>query len=145
LTKDVEDRAQKLLARIRELGGVVPALEKGFFHREIAETAYRHETDLAAGKRRIVGVNVHESEHVSPPILKIDHAVEKGQVRRLKKLRRDRDNGRVQAALARLRSEAKGTTNLMPAILEAVEAYATVGEVTNALKDVFGEYPVFGG
>ncbi|MFI5347234.1 MAG: methylmalonyl-CoA mutase [Elusimicrobiota bacterium] len=146
MTKDVETRAAALMTRIRELGGVVPALEKGFFHREIAETAYRHETDLAAGRRKIVGVNVHESAaHVSPPILKIDPGVEKGQVRRLKKLRRERDNGRVQAALARLRGEAKGDTNLMPAILEAVEAYATVGEVTNALKDVFGEYPVFGG
>jgi methylmalonyl-CoA mutase N-terminal domain/subunit len=145
MTKDVEERATAVMARIRELGGVVPALEKGFFHREIAETAYRHETELSAGKRRIVGVNVHEGDHVSPPILKIDHAVEKGQVAGLKRLRRERDNGRVQAALARLRECAKGSENLMPGILEAVEAYATVGEVTTALKDVFGEYPVFGG
>jgi methylmalonyl-CoA mutase N-terminal domain/subunit len=82
---------------------------------------------------------------VSPPILKIDPAVEKGQVRRLKKLKRERDNAKVAAALARLRAAAKGSDNLMPLILESVEAYATVGEVTNALKDVFGEYPVFGG
>jgi methylmalonyl-CoA mutase N-terminal domain/subunit len=123
----------------------VPALEKGFFHREIAETAYRHETDLEAGRRKIVGVNVHSVDGKMPPILKIDVDVEKGQVRRLKKLRRERDNGRVQAALARLRGEAEGDANLMPAILEAVEAYATVGEVTIALKDVFGEYPVFAG
>jgi methylmalonyl-CoA mutase N-terminal domain/subunit len=145
LTSQVEEKAQAILKRIRELGGVVAALEKGYFHREIAETAYRFETDLNAGRRKIVGVNVHGAATAAPPILKIDHAVEKGQVARLKKLRRERDNGRVQAALARLRTEAKGETNLMPAILEAVEAYATVGEVTNALKDVFGEYPVFGG
>jgi methylmalonyl-CoA mutase, N-terminal domain len=145
LTDQVEERAQAILKRIRELGGVVAALEKGYFHREIAETAYRFETDLGAGRRKIVGVNVHGAETAAPPILKIDHAVEKGQVAALKKLRRERDNGKVQAALARLRAEAKGETNLMPAILEAVEAYATVGEITNALKDVFGEYPVFGG
>jgi methylmalonyl-CoA mutase, N-terminal domain len=145
LTKDVETRAVEMMKRIRELGGVVPALEKGFFHREIAETAYRHETDLSAGRRKIVGVNVHETGGKIPSILKIDNAVEKGQVRSLKKLKRERDNAAVQASLSRLREAAKGPANLMPLILEAVETYATVGEVTNALKDVFGEYPVFGG
>jgi methylmalonyl-CoA mutase N-terminal domain/subunit len=124
---------------------VVPALEKGYFHREIAETAYRHETDLAAGRRKIVGVNVHSVDGRLPPILKIDNAVEKKQVRSLKALRKARDNKKVDAALKRLRGEAKGAANLIPPILEAVEAYATVGEVTAALKDVFGEYPVFGG
>jgi methylmalonyl-CoA mutase N-terminal domain/subunit len=101
--------------------------------------------DLSSGRRKIVGVNVHETGGKIPKILKIDNAVEKQQVRSLKKLRRERDNGAVQSALGRLRDAAKGTTNLMPSILEAVEAYATIGEVTNALKDVFGEYPVFGG
>ena len=145
LTREVEARAQAILARIRELGGVVPAIEKGYFHREIAETAYRHETELSAGRRKIVGVNAYSAGAAAPPILKIDHAVERGQVRALKKLRRDRDGARVTACLKRLCDEARGQTNLMPAILEAVEAYATVGEVTEALKGVFGEYPVFGG
>jgi methylmalonyl-CoA mutase N-terminal domain/subunit len=77
--------------------------------------------------------------------LKIYNAVENKQVRALKKLRRERDNGKVQAGLARLREAARGTENLLPFILEAVEAYATVGEVTRALQDVFGEYPVFAG
>ena len=88
---------------------------------------------------------MHETGGKIPPILKIDNAVEKGQVRSLKKVKRERDNAAVRAALSRLRDAAKGRANLMPLILEAVEAYATVGEVTNALKDVFGEYPVFGG
>jgi methylmalonyl-CoA mutase N-terminal domain/subunit len=145
LTAEIEKRAGEILDRIRELGGVVPALEKGYFHREIAETAYRHETDLAAGRRKIVGVNVHSVDGRLPPILKIDNAVEKKQVRSLKALRKARDNKKVDAALKRLRGEAKGAANLIPPILEAVEAYATVGEVTAALKDVFGEYPVFGG
>ncbi|MBI4371739.1 MAG: methylmalonyl-CoA mutase [Elusimicrobia bacterium] len=144
LTAEVERRAVGLMTRVRELGGVIPALEKGFFHREIAETAYRFEIDLSAKRRRIVGVNLHETGHAPPPILKIDHAVERRQVRALKTLRRERDNGKVHAALGRLSEAASGPANLMPLILEAVEVYATVGEVTNALKDVFGEYPVFG-
>ncbi len=145
MTSEIEARATALMSRIRELGGVVPALEKGFFHREIAETAYRHESDLGASRRQIVGVNIHSSGHVSPPILKIDPAVEKGQVRALKKLKRQRDNRQVEARLEALRTVAKGTKNLLPSILEAVESYATVGEITRALQDVFGEYPVFGG
>ncbi len=145
LTAEIERRASLIMTRIQELGGVVPALEKGYFHREIAETSYRFELDLAARRRKIVGVNAHETGGATPPILKIDHAVEKGQVRRLKRLRRERDNGKVVACLKRLREAAKGEANLLPFILESVEAYATVGEVTQALKDVFGEYPVFGG
>ena len=102
-------------------------------------------SDLAARRRKIVGVNAHETGGKMPPILKIDNAVETGQVRRLKKLKRERDNAKVQSCLKRLREAAKTETNLLPLILESVEAYATVGEVTQALKDVFGEYPVFGG
>jgi len=145
LTADVEKRATALMTKIKELGGVVPALETGFFHREIAETAYRFEVDLGAKRRKIVGVNVFESGHAAPPILKIDHKVEKGQVAALKKLKKTRDNKKVEACLKRLRDEARGETNLLPAILEAVEAYTTVGEVTSALKTVFGEYPAFSG
>ena len=145
LTAEIEKRATAIMDRVKELGGVVPALEKGYFHREIAETSYRFELDLAARRRRIVGVNAHESGHVAPPILKIDHSVERRQVAALKKLKKDRDAAKTEAALKRLKDAARGTDNLLPLILEAVEAYATVGEVTIALKDVFGEYPVFGG
>jgi methylmalonyl-CoA mutase N-terminal domain/subunit len=145
LTADVEKRATALMKKIKDLGGVVPALETGFFHREIAETAYRFEQDLNAGRRKIVGVNVHAGEHVNPPLLKIDHAVEEAQVASLKKLRRERDNAKVEACLKRLKDAAAGQANLMPPILEAVEAYGTVGELTTALSQVFGEYPVFAG
>ncbi len=140
MTAEMEKRAVIIMTRIKDLGGVVPALEQGYFHREIAETAYRFELDLAQRRRKIVGVNIHEANGKIPPILKIDNTVEKGQIRRLKKLRRERDNGRVEAGLQRLRTAAKGDANLLPLILESVEAYTTVGEVTLALKDVFGEY-----
>ncbi|MBI5629585.1 MAG: methylmalonyl-CoA mutase [Elusimicrobia bacterium] len=140
LTRQVQDQALELMSRIRELGGVVPALEKGFFHKEIAETAYRHELELDAGRRRIVGVNLHATEGRIPPILKIASSVESGQVRALKRLRRGRDNAKVSAALKAVRETARSRENLMPAILEAVEVYATVGEVTQSLKEIFGEY-----
>ncbi|MEK7389485.1 MAG: methylmalonyl-CoA mutase family protein [Elusimicrobiota bacterium] len=145
LTADIERRASEIMTRIKELGGVVPALEKGYFHREIAETSYRFEMDLTQRRRKIVGVNEHETGGRPPAILKIDNHVESRQVRGLKALRKQRDNGKVDACLARLRSAAGGSDNLLALILEAVEAYATVGEVTSALKDVFGEYPVFAG
>jgi methylmalonyl-CoA mutase N-terminal domain/subunit len=145
LTAEVEKRATEMMARIKELGGVVPALEKGYFHREIAETAYRFERDLASKRRKVVGVNVFQSGAERPEILKIHSAVEKGQVKGLKKLKASRDNAAVAAALERLRAAARGTDNLLPPIIVAVKAYATVGEMTNALQDVFGEYPAFRG
>jgi methylmalonyl-CoA mutase N-terminal domain/subunit len=143
LTADIETRATDIMRRIKEFGGVVPALENGFFHREIAETAYRFEKDLGTGRRKIVGVNVHADKGKKPPILEIESHVEAGQVRALKKLKRTRDNAKVAKCIDRVRAAARGTDNLLPPILEAVEAYATVGEVTNALKEVFGEFPVF--
>ena len=94
--------------------------------REIAETAYRHETELAAGRRRIVGVNLHAGEHVSPPILKIDKGVEKGQVAALKRLRRERDGARVEACLKRLREAARA----------CAERYG-VGETAKQLTDLY--------
>jgi methylmalonyl-CoA mutase N-terminal domain/subunit len=143
LTAEVEKRATAIMQRVKDLGGVVQALESGFFHREIAETAYRFEVDLGAGRRKIVGVNLHNDKGKLPPILQIKSHVEAGQVKSLKKLKRERDNKKTAACLARVREAARGTENLMPPILEAVEAYATVGELTNALKEVFGEFPVF--
>jgi len=141
LTREIETRATALMRRIQDLGGVIQALEKGFFHREIAETAYRTEMDLSARRRRIVGVNIHESAGRVPPILKIHGAVEAGQIKSLQRLRRERDNSRVRSSLEGLRACARGSENLMPPILECVEAYASVGEITAALQEVFGEYP----
>ncbi|MFH1724117.1 MAG: methylmalonyl-CoA mutase family protein [Elusimicrobiota bacterium] len=140
LTDEMERRALDIMRRIDEMGGVVPALEKDFFHREIAETAYRFEVDLGRKRRKIVGVNVFESGGVRPPILKIRSEVEQRQVGALRTLRAQRDGARVEASLKRLRDAARGPDNVLPPILECVKAYATVGEVTAALQDVFGEY-----
>ena len=143
MTGEIEARALAVIKRVKDLGGVVPALEKGYFHREIAETAYRFERDLTSKRRKIVGVNVFQSGGERPSILKIHSSVERGQVKALKKLKKDRDNAAVAAALEALRRAARGTDNLLPPIIAAVKAYATVGEMTNALQDVFGEYPAF--
>ena len=141
LTNEVEKGALELMKRIDELGGVVPALEKGFFHREIAETAYRYEMDLQSKRRKVVGVNLFESHGRRPKILKIHSTIEKRQVAAIKKLRRERDNARVGRGLAALKDAARGSANVMPPILDCVRAYATLGEITTALGEIFGEYP----
>ncbi len=144
LTDEIFSRSSALMKKIKDLGGVVPAIEKGFFHREIAETAYRFEVDLAEKRRKIVGVNIFASDSQRPKILEIKNSVEARQIGSLKKLRKSRDNESVQKALARVKDAALGTTNILPPIMEAVESYATVGEIISALKDSFGECPVFG-
>ncbi|MFH2201697.1 MAG: methylmalonyl-CoA mutase family protein [Elusimicrobiota bacterium] len=145
LTNEIESRALKIMGKIKDLGGVVPAIEKGYFHREIADTAYRYEKDLARKRRKIVGVNVFTKEADRPPILKIRNEVEEGQVRSLRKLKRERDGARVELELDKLRKVARTNENTLPQILDCVRAYATVGEMVSALKDVFGEYPTFSG
>ncbi len=140
LTRDIAERAAALMRRIDELGGVVPALEAGFFHKQIAETAYRFEEDLSQRRRKIVGVNVFGADSLRPPILKIKSAVEARQIRALRQLRRSRDNAKAQAALKRLQDVARSQANVLPPILEAVEAYATVGEITKAFQETFGGY-----
>lgn len=145
LTHEVSARALGLMKKIKELGGVVAALENGFFHREIAETAYRFELDMAEGKRKMVGVNAFAADSERPKILEIKNSVEARQVRSLKKLRRERDNSQVEKTLSLLKDSARGTGNLLPAVMEAVESYATVGEIVKVFKEVFGESPMFGG
>lgn len=145
LTAEMISGATSIMDRIKELGGVVAALEKGYFHREIAETSYRFESDLAVKRRKIVGVNAHVSSAKAPPILKIRGGVEAKQIKSLRALKKRRDSARVENGLARLKQQARGSENLLPVILECVEAYATVGEITHALKEIFGEYPVFRG
>jgi methylmalonyl-CoA mutase N-terminal domain/subunit len=120
---------------------VIPAIEKGFFQREIADSAYRYQKEIDENKRIVVGVNQYEmEEELSIPILKMDEEGEKRQIERLKKLRKERNNSKVKLNLEKLRKAAEGEENLMPYILKCVHSYATLGETCDVLREVFGEY-----
>jgi len=120
---------------------VIPAIEKGFFQREIAEAAYKYQKETDKNERFIVGVNKYEiNEPVEIPILKMDEKGEERQINRLKKLRKDRDNAKFERNLNRFRKAAEGEENLMPYILDCVHSYATLGETCGVLREVFGEY-----
>jgi methylmalonyl-CoA mutase N-terminal domain/subunit len=140
-TNRIESQAYEYFRRIDEFGGVLPAIEKGFFQREISDAAYRYQNEIDKGSRHIVGVNAYaEHKPVAIPILEMDpHGYER-QIARLHATRDERDSGRVGQSLDRLRLACQGTENLMPYILEAVRAYATLGEITAVMKSVFGVY-----
>jgi methylmalonyl-CoA mutase N-terminal domain/subunit len=141
MTDRIEQQAYDYFRRVEELGGVIPAIEKGFFQSEIADAAYRYQREIDQGVRKIVGVNAYaENKPLTIPILEMDPAGYERQVRRLEKVRRTRDNGRVGQTLDRLRIAMEGTENTMPHIMEAVHAYATLGEIVQVMKEVFGVY-----
>ena len=141
LTDHMEEETFKYFDRIEQLGGVIPAIEKGFFQREIAEAAYRYQKEIDEKERIIVGVNqYHLKEPMTIPILKMDEKGEERQINRLKKLRKNRDNTKVEKTLARLRTVSMNDENLMPYIIDCVHAYATLGEVCGIFREVFGEY-----
>ena len=141
LTDEVERRARVYIERIDEMGGALAAVEAGFQEAEIADAAYRHQRAVEEGSAEVVGVNVQRAEEEGPTrILEVDPAAESRQVERLRELKAGRDGVRVEAALAALGEAAAGDDNLMPLILDAVRAEATVGEVAGTLRAVFGEH-----
>ncbi|MDI6690723.1 MAG: methylmalonyl-CoA mutase family protein [Candidatus Bathyarchaeota archaeon] len=142
LTKEMEEKAMEYIQKIDDLGGAVAAIEKGFFQKEIADSAYRYQREVEEKKRILVGVNEFAIEEEECPIelLRIDPKVEKEQVARLQKLKRERDNRKVKEILEKLHYAAEKEENLMPTIIEAVKAYATLGEITDVLRKVYGEY-----
>jgi len=141
LTDKMESQAYDYFDRIEKLGGVLPAIECGFFQGEISDSAYRYQREIDQQIRKVIGVNAHKDQkEPAIPILKIDPEGYKKQVDRLHQLKKDRDQGRVGQTLDRLRVACQGTENTMPYILEAVHAYATLGEITEVMKDVFGTY-----
>ena len=141
LTNRMERQAREYFARIADLGGVLPAIERGFFQTAIAEAAYRYQREIDEHKRVIVGINEYaDARPLRIPLLEMDPQGLERQVDRLDKVRAERDNGRVGQALDRLRIAAQGTENMMPHILESVRAYATLGEVVGVLRGVFGTY-----
>ncbi len=141
LTDDLARRARQYIVRIDEMGGALAALERGFQQDEIADAAYAFQRRVEEGRSRVVGVNCHvvESESVPEPLV-LDPAGETRQVERLRELRAARDAARVAATLAALRRAAATTENLMPPILECVRAEATLGEIADTLRGVFGEH-----
>ena len=147
LTQDLENGAVDYFDRIDRLGGMIPAIEQGFPQREIAESAYQYQRAVENGDQVVVGVNRHEDASASNvPTTYIDETVAETQVERLHDVRDRRDEDSVVRTLDAVRRAAAGTDNLMPSLLDAVRAYASVGEVCDALRSVWGEYeelPVF--
>jgi methylmalonyl-CoA mutase N-terminal domain/subunit len=141
LTDRIEKQVYEYFDRIEALGGVIPAIEQGFFQQEIADAAYRYQREIDERKRLVVGVNEYaEDEPPEIPILRMDPEGYRKQSARLEKVRRERDNGAVGQALDRLRIAAEGTENTMPHILNAVRTYATLQEIMDVFRDVFGPY-----
>jgi len=141
LTETIRQRAMEYIRRIDELGGAVRAIETRFMQREIEESSYRWQQQVESGERVIVGVNRYRTEGgQEPALLQVDEAQEQAQIGRLAQVRRDRDPAAVASALARVRQAAEGEENLMPHLIHAVEAYASVGEICAVLREVFGEH-----
>lgn len=142
LTNEMEERAMEYIHRIDDMGGAIPAIEKGFFQKEIADSAYKYQRETEEKKRTIVGVNDYVTEEAECPIelLRVDPKVEQEQVASLQKLKRQRDNRKVKEVLEKLHYSAEKDENLMPTIIDAVKAYATLGEITEVLRQVYGEY-----
>lgn len=141
LTDEIEKRTWELIRKVDEMGGAVKAIEKKFYQNEIMESAYNYQRAIEQKDKVIVGVNEFTTDvEQDVDLLKIDESVAKKQRERLQQVRRSRDNSKVDVAMAGLRSAATGGTNLLPHILDCVEAYASVGEISNALRDVWGEY-----
>jgi methylmalonyl-CoA mutase N-terminal domain/subunit len=141
LTGEIESRAQQYLDRIEALGGMLHAIETGWVQKEVQESAFRAQRAVESGEQVIVGVNRFRQEdaELQHP-LRVSATLEQDQVGRLRRLRAERDAAAVQEALRHVEQAARGTENLLPPILAAVEAYATVGEISDCLRKVFGEY-----
>ncbi len=141
LTNQIESRSQEYIEKIDGLGGALAAIERGFIQREIQESAYRYQRAVEQGEQIVVGVNEFVVEEKTTwRLLRVDPAVQKQQIERLQALRERRDSEKAQTLLTRLRETAQGEGNLLPVILECVEAYATLGEICEVLREVFGEY-----
>ena len=141
MTDFMEDETYKYFDKVESLGGVLKAIEKGFFQQEIANASFKYQKEIDSNKRIMVGVNEYtEDEKIDIPILKMDPEGERKQLERLNSLRRDRDESKYSNALENLRKAAEGQENMMPYIIEAVKAHATLGETCDVLRDIFGEY-----
>jgi methylmalonyl-CoA mutase N-terminal domain/subunit len=141
LTDEIETGASVYIEKIDALGGMQRAIETGYVQAEIQKAAYQYQKAIEEGEQIVVGVNAFQAEEEREiPILRIDPEIERAQVERVRALRTRRDSAKAQAEVAEVERRARGRETLMPAILTAVESYATVGEISDALRRVFGEY-----
>jgi methylmalonyl-CoA mutase, N-terminal domain len=141
LTNELERRAGEEMERIEKMGGAVDAIDSGYYHKAILDEAYKWEQAVNEGERVVVGVNKYrDEEEPTPEYFRVDQAMADQQREKLERLRDERDSAAAAQALTRLRAAAEGDENLMPAIIEAVHAYCTLGEISGAMREVFGEY-----
>ncbi|MFO7878399.1 MAG: methylmalonyl-CoA mutase family protein [Desulfovermiculus sp.] len=141
LTDKIEHESWSLMQKIEDMGGVIPAIEQGFIQRQIEDSAYDYQMKVENKERIVVGANEFQStEDIKVPLLRIDPEVEKAQVERVQAVREKRDNDQIQNTLNALRQAAQSETNVMPSIVDAVKAYATIGEICDVMREVFGEH-----
>jgi len=142
LTNEMENRTFEYIRKVDDMGGAIVAIEKGFFQKEIADSAYKYQKEVDEMKRTIVGVNDYkiEKEEIPIELLRVDPKVEKEQITGFHKMKRERNKKRVEETLDKLRHAAQKDENLMPTMIDAVKAYATIGEINDVLRQVYGEY-----
>ncbi len=141
ITNKIEKKAQEYIKKIDELGGMVEAIEKGYVQKQIQDSAYKYQKQIENEERIIVGVNKFVSnEKHKQDILKVNERIEKYQIEKLKEIKKQRDNDKVKKSLERIKQDAKSSNNLIPGFLDAVKTYATLGEICNVLRKIFGEY-----
>ena len=141
LTNEVESEAWKIIETIDSMGGSVTAIEQGYIQNEIAKSAYEYQQKIESGEKIIVGVNKFRNEqNITPPSFAIDDSIRQLQIDKLKRLKNERNSEKAAACLQLIKDNAVNGVNLMPAVIDAVENYCTLGEISNTLRDVFGEY-----
>jgi methylmalonyl-CoA mutase N-terminal domain/subunit len=141
LTNQIESEAWKYIEKIDAMGGAVSAIEEGFMQKEIADASYRYQKEIENNQKVIVGVNKFTAEEeVTPPLFRVDDSIRKIQTEKIAQVKAERNEKNVQQLLAKLEQNANDGSNLMPTIIESVEAYATLGEVADVLRKTFGEY-----
>ncbi|HSA34453.1 MAG TPA: methylmalonyl-CoA mutase family protein, partial [bacterium] len=141
MTDRIEEKAAAYIKRIDELGGMVAAIEKGYPQQEIQDAAYRYQKEIESGERIVVGVNKFQIKEQPPKnLLRVDRSIQVAQIKKIAAVKSERDNDLVKRRLAEVKKAAQGTDNLMPKILDAVKAYATLGEIVGEMVGVYGEH-----
>lgn len=141
LTNQIEAEAWKYIQKIEGMGGAVSAIEQGYMQKEIADASYRYQTDIENNSKTIIGVNKFTvNEEVAPALFKVDDSIRKIQTEKIAQVKANRNESEVQALITKLEQDAKDGSNVMPTIIQSVEAYATLGEVADVFRKTFGEY-----